>query len=77
MRGYHVGGRSLLWGRQSYRIGDIDFEANAKDGIACDWPVRYSDLESWYDYVEEFAGISGTNDAYPNSLTASFSRLGI
>ena len=62
MRGYHVGGRSLLWGRQSYRIGDIDFEANAKDGIACDWPVRYSDVKSWYDYVEEFAGISGTND---------------
>lgn len=62
MRGYHVGGRSLLWGRQSYRIGDIDFEANAKDGIACDWPVRYSDMESWYDYVEEFAGISGTNE---------------
>ena len=62
MRGYHVGGRSLLWGRQSYRIGDIDFEANAKDGIAVDWPVRYKDIEAWYDYVEEFAGISGTRD---------------
>lgn len=62
MRGYHVGGRSLLWGRQSYRIGDIDFEANLKDGWAVDWPIRYKDLEAWYDYVEEFAGISGQNE---------------
>jgi choline dehydrogenase-like flavoprotein len=62
MRGYHVGGRSLLWGRQSYRIGDIDFEANLKDSWAVDWPVRYKELEPWYDYVEEFAGISGQNE---------------
>ncbi len=62
MRGYHVGGRSLLWGRQSYRIGDIDFEANGKDGWAVDWPVRYKEIEPWYDYVEEFAGISGKNE---------------
>jgi choline dehydrogenase-like flavoprotein len=59
-RGYHVGGRSLMWGRQSYRHGDIDFEANAKDGIAVDWPIRYKDIAPWYDYVETFAGISGT-----------------
>ncbi|MFT5386326.1 MAG: choline dehydrogenase-like flavoprotein [Saprospiraceae bacterium] len=62
MRGYHVGGRSLLWGRQSYRWGPQDFEANAKDGHAVDWPIRYDDLKSWYDYVETFAGISGQNE---------------
>lgn len=62
MRGYHTGGRSLMWGRQSYRIGDIDFEANAKDGVAVDWPIRYQDLAPWYDYVEQFAGISGSRE---------------
>ncbi|MBL7473828.1 GMC oxidoreductase [Robertkochia sediminum] len=61
MRGYHVGGRSLMWGRQSYRMGDVDFEANARDGIAVDWPVRYKELKPWYDYVEEFIGVSGEN----------------
>ncbi len=61
-RGYHVGGRSLMWGRQSYRLSDLDFEANEKDGIAVDWPIRYKDLESWYGYVEKFAGISGNRD---------------
>jgi choline dehydrogenase-like flavoprotein len=61
-RGYQVGGRSLLWGRQSYRLGDIDFEANLKEGIAVDWPVRYKDLAPWYSYVEQFAGISGNKD---------------
>ena len=59
MRGYHVGGRSIMWGRQSYRWSPMDFEANAKDGIAIDWPIRYKDLAPWYDYVETFAGISG------------------
>jgi choline dehydrogenase-like flavoprotein len=59
MRGYHVGGRSIMWGRQSYRWSDMDFEANAKDGIAIDWPVRYKEIEPWYDYVETFVGISG------------------
>lgn len=62
MRGYHVGGRSIMWGRQSYRLGDLDFEANAKDGIAVDWPVRYKDLAPWYDYVETFVGVSGNAD---------------
>ena len=61
-RGYQVGGRSLLWGRQSYRLSDFDFEANAKEGIAIDWPVRYADIAPWYDYVEKFAGISGNKD---------------
>ncbi len=61
-RGYHMGGRSLLWGRQSYRFNDADFQANAKDGIAVDWPIRYADLAPWYDYVERFAGISGNRD---------------
>ena len=60
IRGYHVGGRSIMWGRHSYRWGDIDFEANAKDGIAVDWPIRYKDIEPWYDYVEAFIGVNGT-----------------
>ena len=61
MRGYHVGGRSIMWGRQSYRWSDMDFEANAQDGIAVDWPVRYKDIAPWYDKVEEFIGVSGEN----------------
>ncbi len=61
-RGYHVGGRSLMWGRQSYRWSELDFEANAKDGIAVDWPIRYKEIAPWYDYVEGFAGISGSKD---------------
>ncbi len=61
-RGYQVGGRSLLWGRQSYRLGDIDFEANVREGIATDWPIRYADIAPWYDYVERFAGISGSRE---------------
>lgn len=62
IRGYHVGGRSIMWGRQSYRLSPMDFEANARDGIGVDWPIRYSDIDTWYDYVEEFAGISGQNE---------------
>jgi choline dehydrogenase-like flavoprotein len=61
-RGYQVGGRSLMWGRQSYRHGDLDFEANAKQGIAVDWPIRYADIAPWYSYVEKHAGISGSRD---------------
>lgn len=61
-RGYHVGGRSLTWGRQSYRHSDIDFEANAREGIAIDWPIRYKDIAPWYDHVERFAGISGSRE---------------
>lgn len=59
-RGYHKGGRSLMWGRQSYRLSEIDFAANKKDKIGIDWPVRYDDIKAWYDYVEKFAGISGS-----------------
>lgn len=64
-RGYHVGGRSLMWGRQSYRLSNFDFEANAKEGIAIDWPIRYQDLAPWYSYVERFAGISGSREGLP------------
>ncbi|WP_448102992.1 GMC oxidoreductase [Luteibacter jiangsuensis] len=61
-RGYHVGGRSLMWGRQSYRLSEMDLEANGKEGVGVDWPIRYKDLAPWYDYVEHFIGVSGNND---------------
>jgi choline dehydrogenase-like flavoprotein len=64
-RGYQVGGRSLMWGRQSYRWSDLDFEANAQQGVAVDWPIRYHELAPWYDHVERHAGISGTRDGLP------------
>jgi len=64
MRGYHVGGRSIMWGRQSYRWSDLDFSSNAKDGHGVDWPIRYKDLAPWYDYVEQFIGVSGQNEGY-------------
>src|SRR5688572_732896 len=72
MRGYHVGGRSLMWGRQSYRFSQLDFEANAKDGIAIDWPVRYNELAPWYDYVEQFIGVSGQVENLPNLPDGKF-----
>ena len=62
IRGYQVGGRSLTWGRQSYRFSEMDFEANKKDGYGVDWPIRYADLEPWYDYVEDYVGISGSRE---------------
>lgn len=71
-RGYQVGGRSLLWGRHSYRWSDFDFAANAQDGIAVDWPIRYADLESWYDHVETFAGISGSIEGLPQLPDGKF-----
>ena len=61
IRGYHVGGRSITWGRQSWRMGDLDFGANQRDGIGVDWPVRYKDIEPWYDYVETHIGVTGQN----------------
>jgi choline dehydrogenase-like flavoprotein len=70
IRGYHTGGRSLLWGRQSYRWNERDFTANLEDGISIDWPIRYKDLAPWYEYVEKFAGISGSKeglDVLPDS----------
>ncbi|HEY5970188.1 MAG TPA: GMC family oxidoreductase [Chitinophagaceae bacterium] len=71
-RGYHVGGRSLMWGRQSYRWCEEDFLANAKDGIAIDWPIRYKDLEDWYTYVEKFAGIQGSYEKLPQLPDSHF-----
>jgi choline dehydrogenase-like flavoprotein len=65
-RGYQVGGRSLIWGRQTYRLSDLDFEANAKDGHGVDWPIRYRDIAAWYDYVETFIGVSGQSEGIPH-----------
>ena len=65
IRGYHVGGRSLTWGRQSHRLTKFDFEGNAKEGIAVDWPIRYNDLAPWYDYVEDYIGVAGENLGLP------------
>jgi len=64
-RGYHVGGKSLLWARQTQRWSDFDFEGPSRDGFAVDWPIRYKDLEPWYSYVEKFAGIAGSKDGLP------------
>lgn len=72
LRGSRLGGRSLLWGRQSYRWSDLDFEANARDGHGVDWPIRYKDLAKWYDYVETFAGISGAADGIPHLPDGKF-----
>ena len=65
IRGNIVGGRSLLWSRACYRWSDLDFEANLKDGIAVDWPIRYKHIAPWYDYVESFIGVSGNTDGVP------------
>ncbi|WP_235293226.1 GMC oxidoreductase [Portibacter lacus] len=62
IRGHHVGGRSIMWGRHCYRWSDIDFEGNLKDGVAVDWPIRYKDIEPWYDYAETFVGVSGQKE---------------
>ena len=59
IRGYQLGGRSLLWGRACWRWSDLDFEANARDGHGVDWPIRYADIAPWYSYVERFVGIAG------------------
>jgi len=71
-RGYQVGGRSLTWGRQSYRLSDLDFSANAREGIAVDWPIRYAELKPWYDHVERFAGISGSKERLPQLPDGEF-----
>lgn len=71
-RGYHVGGRSLMWGRQSYRWNRFDFEANGKEGIAVDWPIRYEDIEPWYTHVEKFAGIQGSYENLPQLPDSHF-----
>jgi choline dehydrogenase-like flavoprotein len=66
IRGYHLGGRSLTWGRVSLRLSDLDFEANKKDGHGVDWPIRYRDLAPWYDHVERFIGVSGETLSLPH-----------
>ncbi|MCB1122904.1 MAG: GMC family oxidoreductase, partial [Verrucomicrobiae bacterium] len=71
-RGYHVGGRSLVWGRLSLRFSDLDFEANAREGISIDWPIRYKDIAPWYDYVERFAGICGQKEGLPHLPDGQF-----
>jgi choline dehydrogenase-like flavoprotein len=71
-RGYQVGGRSLMWGRQSYRHSDIDFTANAREGIAIDWPIRYADIAPWYDHVERHAGIAGSREGLPQLPDGQF-----
>lgn len=71
-RSYQLGGRSILWGRQCYRWSDLDFEANAKDGISIDWPIRYRDIEPWYDYVEKFVGISGSKEGLAHLPDGNF-----
>ncbi len=72
IRGYQLGGRSLTWGRQSYRWSPGDFESNLKDGHGVDWPIRYEDLEPWYDHVEAFAGISGSYEDLPQLPDGDF-----
>jgi len=72
VRGYHLGGRSITWGRQCYRWSDLDFTANARDGVGIDWPIRYDDVAPWYDYVEEFAGISGREEGLPHLPDGQF-----
>jgi choline dehydrogenase-like flavoprotein len=72
IRGNHLGGRSIMWGRQSYRLSQQDFEANAKDGHGCDWPIRYEDLAPWYDHVEKFVGVAGSNEGLPQLPDGQF-----
>ena len=72
IRGRQVGGKSITWGRQTYRLSDLDFEANLREGIAVDWPIRYKDIEPWYDYVEQFAGISGQAENLPQLPDSKF-----
>lgn len=72
IRAYGVGGRSLVWGRHCYRWSDMDFEANVREGIGVDWPLRYADIEPWYDRAEEFVGISGQEEGHPAAPDGRF-----
>ncbi|QZP09953.1 hypothetical protein [Caenibius sp. WL] len=72
IRGNHVGGRSLMWGSQTYRLSPMDFEANAKDGHGVDWPIRYDDLAPWYDHIERFIGVSGSQEGLPQLPDGEF-----
>lgn len=71
-RGYQVGGRSLLWSKHCYRLSDLDFEANGKEGIGTDWPIRYKDIAPWYDHIESYVGISGSRDGIPQIPDGTF-----
>ncbi len=71
-RGYQMGGRSLLWAKHCFRLSDYDFEANQKEGIGIDWPIRYADIAPWYDYVEGYMGISGNRDGIPQLPDGNF-----
>ena len=72
IRGYQTGGKSLMWARWTQRWSDLDFEANAKEGIGIDWPIRYKDIAPWYSYVEKFVGISGNKDNIPHLPDGEF-----
>ena len=72
IRGYHLGGRSIMWGRQSYRLSDIDFAANATDGHGSNWPIRYDDLAPWYSHVEKFIGVAGSKEGLPQLPDGEF-----
>ena len=72
IRGYHEGGRSITWGKQTYRLSDLDFEANAKDKVGVDWPIRYADLAPWYDHVESYIGVSGRAEGLPHLPDGKF-----
>lgn len=74
IRSSSVGGKSLLWHRHSYRLSEMDFQANKLDGHGCDWPIRYDDLKDWYSYVERFAGISGTEENLPQLPDSVFQK---
>ncbi|HEX6135873.1 MAG TPA: GMC family oxidoreductase [Longimicrobiales bacterium] len=72
IRGRHLGGRSLMWGRQTYRLSDLDFEANLREGVGVDWPIRYDDIAPWYDHVEDFIGVSGERLGLPQLPDGKF-----
>lgn len=72
IRGYQLGGRSLMWARQVYRWSERDFTENARDGHGVDWPIRYRDIAPWYDYVERFIGVSGKKEGYPQIPDGQF-----
>ncbi len=72
IRGYHLGGRSIMWGRQSYRLSQMDFEANKKDGHGVDWPIRYEDLDPWYSHIEKFIGVAGSKEGLPQLPDGEF-----
>lgn len=72
IRGHHLGGRSVTWGRQTYRMSEMDFSANARDGHGSDWPIRYADLAPWYDHVEDFIGVSGSLENLPQLPDGQF-----